>query len=110
MGREFPERPLVPIIRDGADSDRRLLLSIVVPCLNEEEVLRNTNLCLTTALERIPADFEIIYIDDGSTDSTLAILRELQSRDKRIRVVRFSRNFGHQMAITAGLNMRPVTR
>ena len=103
MGREFSERPRVPIIPDGPDSDRRLLLSIVVPCLNEEEVLRNTNLCLTTALERIPADFEIIYIDDGSTDSTLAILRELQSRDKRIRVVRFSRNFGHQMAITAGL-------
>jgi polyisoprenyl-phosphate glycosyltransferase len=103
MGREFSERPRVPIIPDGADSDRRLLLSIVVPCLNEEEVLRNTNLCLTTALEQIPADFEIIYIDDGSTDSTLAILRELQSRDKRIRVVRFSRNFGHQMAITAGL-------
>ena len=44
-----------------------------------------------------------MYIDDGSTDSTLNILRELQSHDKRIRAVRFSRNFGHQMAITAGL-------
>jgi glycosyltransferase involved in cell wall biosynthesis len=102
MSREFLERPRVPIPY-SADTDRRMLLSIVVPCLNEEEALRNTNLHLVTALDLIPADFEIVYIDDGSTDSTLEILRELQSRDKRIRVVRFSRNFGHQMAITAGL-------
>jgi dolichol-phosphate mannosyltransferase len=51
----------------------------------------------------LPQKFEIVYVDDGSTDASPEILRELQALDERIRVVRFSRNFGHQMAITAGL-------
>ena len=103
MGREFPGRPRVTTLYDSADGDRRMLLSVIIPCLNEEDALRDTNSQLVSALEQIPADFEIVYVDDGSTDSTLDILRALQSSDKRIRVVRFSRNFGHQMAITAGL-------
>lgn len=78
-------------------------ISIVVPCLNEEEMLRDTNRRLVAVLERLPQKFEILYVDDGSTDTTPEILRELQALDERIRVVRFSRNFGHQMAITAGL-------
>ena len=79
------------------------MISIVVPCLNEAEVLRDTNRRLVAVLEQLPQRFEILYVDDGSTDRTLEILRELQAGDERIRVVRFSRNFGHQMAITAGL-------
>ncbi|HEV2616971.1 MAG TPA: glycosyltransferase family 2 protein [Candidatus Acidoferrales bacterium] len=83
--------------------DPGIRLSVVVPCLNEEEVLRNTHRRLTTVLERSHLTFEIIYVDDGSTDSTPDLLRELQMQDVRVRVVRFSRNFGHQIAITAGL-------
>ena len=79
------------------------LVSVVVPCFNEQEVLRDTNQRLTAALERMRLKFEVIYVDDGSADSTPEILRELAGHDERIRVVRFSRNFGHQMAITAGL-------
>ena len=79
------------------------MISIVVPCLNEEEVLRDTNRRLVAVLEQLPLKFEILYVDDGSTDRTPEILRELQAVDERIRVIRFSRNFGHQMAITAGL-------
>jgi glycosyltransferase involved in cell wall biosynthesis len=79
------------------------MISIVVPCLNEEQVLRETNRRLVAVLEQLPQKFEILYVDDGSTDRTPEILRELQTEDQRIRVVRFSRNFGHQMAITAGL-------
>jgi glycosyltransferase involved in cell wall biosynthesis len=79
------------------------MISIVVPCLNEEEVLRGTNRRLVGVLEQLQQKFEILYVDDGSTDATPEILRELQALDERIRVVRFSRNFGHQMAITAGL-------
>jgi polyisoprenyl-phosphate glycosyltransferase len=79
------------------------IISIVVPCFNEEEVLRETNRRLVSVLEHLPQTFEILYVDDGSTDRTLDTLRELQAIDRRIRVVRFSRNFGHQMAITAGL-------
>jgi glycosyltransferase involved in cell wall biosynthesis len=79
------------------------LISIVVPCLNEQEVLRETNRRLLAVLEQLPQKFEILYVDDGSTDATPDILRELQALDERIRLVRFSRNFGHQLAITAGL-------
>src|SRR6202041_1204587 len=79
------------------------MISIVVPCLNEQEVLRETNRRLLAVLEQLPLKFEILYVDDGSTDATPDILREFQALDERIRVVRFSRNFGHQMAITAGL-------
>jgi glycosyltransferase involved in cell wall biosynthesis len=82
---------------------RPILLSVIVPCLNEEEALRGTQLRLSSTLEQIPTNFEIIYVDDGSTDATPEVLRELQAYDSRVRVVRFSRNFGHQMAITAGL-------
>jgi polyisoprenyl-phosphate glycosyltransferase len=79
------------------------MISIVVPCLNEQEVLRETNRRLLAVLEQLPLKFEILYVDDGSTDATPDILREFQALDERIRVVRFSRNFGHQLAITAGL-------
>jgi dolichol-phosphate mannosyltransferase len=71
--------------------------------MNEEEVLQETNQRLASVLEGISLDFEIVYVDDGSTDSTAELLRDLQAHDPRIRVVRFSRNFGHQIAITAGL-------
>jgi dolichol-phosphate mannosyltransferase len=80
-----------------------MLLSVVIPCMNEEEVLRETNRRLVAVLEGISLNFEVVYVDDGSTDSTPELLGELQARDPRIRVVRFSRNFGHQVAITAGL-------
>ena len=80
-----------------------MLLSVIVPCMNEEEVLLETNHHLISTLEEIPLNFEIVYVDDGSTDSTAELLRDLQAHDPRIRVVRFSRNFGHQLAITAGL-------
>jgi polyisoprenyl-phosphate glycosyltransferase len=88
--------------RTGA-GDGRPLLSVVVPCANEEEVLCETNRRLVAVLESITRNFEIIYVDDGSMDSTPDLLREMQMHDERIRVIRLSRNFGHQIAITAGL-------
>src|ERR1700719_4127160 len=103
MSREFSNRPRMTILHDIADGDRRMLLSVIVPCLNEAEALRDTNAQLVSALGQIPADFEVVYMVHASTEQTLNILRELQSHDKRIRAVRFSRNLGHQMAITAGL-------
>jgi len=84
-------------------TEGRLVLSVVVPCFNEEEIIGDANRRLRVVLEQAPLDFEIIYVDDGSSDSTPEILRRLQESDDRVRVVRFSRNFGHQMAITAGL-------
>ncbi len=87
----------------AGSTERRMLLSVVVPCANEQEVLRETNRRLVSTLGQVSLDFEIIYVDDGSTDSTIDLLRELQVQDERIRVVRLSRNFGQQIAITAGL-------
>ncbi len=79
-------------------------LSVVVPCFNEEEVVRETHRRLVGALAGISnLDFEIVYVDDGSRDSTLDILRELRTADSHVRVIALSRNFGHQIALTAGL-------
>lgn len=79
-------------------------LSVVVPCLNEEEVIEATHRRIAEALEPVPdLDFEILYVDDGSTDGTLAKLREISRNDPRARVISFSRNFGQEAAFTAGL-------
>jgi dolichol-phosphate mannosyltransferase len=81
-----------------------MLLSIVVPCYNEDAVLPELHRRLVTVLEQIKdASFELIYTDDGSNDGTPETLRQLQANDRRIRVVSLSRNFGHQIAVTAGL-------
>jgi len=83
----------------------KALLSVVVPCFNEEEVIARTHRRLTDVLATQPQiELEIIYVDDGSRDRTLAILKDLRSTDARVRVVSFSRNFGHQFAVTAGLD------
>ena len=79
-------------------------LSVIVPCYNEQPVLRETHRRLTSVLEELEElTFEIIYVDDGSGDQTPQILAELQREDERVRVLRLSRNFGHQIAVTAGL-------
>jgi polyisoprenyl-phosphate glycosyltransferase len=79
------------------------LLSIIIPCFNEEPVIRETHRSLMETLETIPGgSFELLYVDDGSDDATLNILREHQQADSRIRVIALSRNFGHQIAVTAG--------
>lgn len=81
-----------------------MLLSIVVPCFNEEAVLAETHTRLTAALQTLGlADFEVLYVDDGSRDATPQVLRRLHEHDPHVRVLRFSRNFGHQTAVSAGI-------
>ena len=79
------------------------LLSVVVPCFNEEAVIDATHERLARVLDGVGMPFEIVYVDDGSADATFTRLAAIQSRDARVRVIRLSRNFGHQMASTAGL-------
>jgi polyisoprenyl-phosphate glycosyltransferase len=80
------------------------LLSVVVPCFNEAEVMWETHGRLIGALSKLAdLEFEIIYVDDGSRDGTADAMREIQALDRRVRTLRFSRNFGHQTAVTAGL-------
>jgi dolichol-phosphate mannosyltransferase len=80
------------------------VLSVVVPCYNEQLCLRATHERLSAALAEL-ADirYEIIYVDDGSRDATADLLRELHEADPHVTVVLLSRNFGHQLAVTAGL-------
>jgi dolichol-phosphate mannosyltransferase len=79
------------------------MLSVIVPCFNEEEVIEHTNERLAAALGAITPDFEIIYVDDGSKDRTAELLHRIQSGSPQVRVIRLSRNFGHQIAVTAGV-------
>jgi dolichol-phosphate mannosyltransferase len=81
-----------------------MLLSVIVPCYNEELVLGATHERLTKVLAAVAGlEYELIYINDGSFDRTQQILNGLQLADSRVRVLRLSRNFGHQVAVTAGL-------
>lgn len=81
----------------------RGLLSIVIPCHNEEEVIESTHRRLVAALPSTGMDFEILYIDDGSRDRTLARLESIAAGDPRATVIELSRNFGQQSAMSAGL-------
>ena len=90
----------------GAEAGRgeSVLLSVVVSCHDEEAVIRETHRRLAAALEDTRGlAFEIVYVDDGSRDSTLEALRELQRADPRVRIVALSRNFGQEAAIAAGV-------
>jgi len=78
------------------------LLSVVAPMLDEEGLAAEFCSRVATSLEGFP--YEIVIVDDGSQDATAAILDDLAGRDPRIRVLHLSRPFGHQMAITAGLD------
>ncbi|WP_107668318.1 glycosyltransferase family 2 protein [Cyanothece sp. BG0011] len=81
-----------------------MLISVVVPCYNEQEVIQATHQRLVGVLDEITPQWEIIYIDDGSQDQTAQHLRTLQQKEERVKVILLSRNFGHQMAVTAGLD------
>lgn len=81
-----------------------MLLSVVIPCYNEELVLKATHERLINVLSGIPAlHYELIFVNDGSQDQTQLVLAALQMNDPNVRVLRLSRNFGHQVAVTAGL-------
>jgi glycosyltransferase involved in cell wall biosynthesis len=80
------------------------LISIVVPIYNEAETIDELCRRVRSALARI-ADYELVIVDDGSTDGSWHLLRSQVARDRRIRAARLSRNFGHQIAITAGLDL-----
>ncbi|PSM13450.1 glycosyltransferase [Stenotrophomonas maltophilia] len=83
------------------------LLSIVVPCYNEEEVLAETLRRLSETAETLEArglKVELVFVDDGSRDRTRELLRRYAASDRRVRMLGFARNFGHQLAVTAGID------
>lgn len=78
-------------------------LSVVVPAFNEELTLEPFYAALVPHLESLGCSWEIVFVNDGSRDATAEILRSLNARDSRVKVIHFSRNFGNQIALTAGL-------
>jgi len=80
-------------------------ISVVVPCFNEEETIGETLSQLQAFVARQPGYlFELIFVDDGSSDRTLELLRAVTVEDSSMRVLSFARNFGHQIAVTAGID------
>ena len=79
-------------------------LSVVVPCYNEQESIHACHAKLTEVLSALKESYEIVYVDDGSRDKTAELLGEIHAHDPHVVVVRLSRNFGHQPAVTAGLS------
>ena len=90
----------------GGGEPRRRSLSVVVPVLNEERGLEPLIARLRPVLEGLGLDWEVIFVDDGSTDGTLAKLKALHAQDPRIKAVSLSRNFGKEIAMAAGLQLR----
>jgi polyisoprenyl-phosphate glycosyltransferase len=92
-----------PPLRSPARGERHSL-SVIVPIFDEEAVLPDFHRRLASVLDGIDADAEIVYVNDGSKDRTRALLTELHGADPRVAVIDFTRNFGKEVAMSAGLD------
>ena len=81
-----------------------MTVSVVIPLYNEEENVRELHARLKTVLDALGKDYEVLFIDDGSTDSTLSLLQDIQAQDNRIVVLSLRRNFGQTAAFAAGFD------
>ena len=79
-------------------------LSVVIPVFNEEANLRALQGALSPVLQGLGKPYEVIYVDDGSTDKSLDVLQDLQAKDSHLVIVEFSRNYGQHSAIFAGFD------
>ena len=86
------------------DSNKKRMLSLVIPVFNEQEVLKDSFTRMDAAMQRTGYAYEIIYVNDGSRDHTLDQLRDLAKEHPQGKVLSFSRNFGHQLAVTCGMD------
>lgn len=77
--------------------------SVIFPVYNEEDNIRELYTRATQVLKKLTSPYELLFVNDGSTDKTPLILQDLSEKDKAVKIVNFSRNFGHQNAVTAGL-------
>jgi len=94
MGENFMEEP----------SQKSLLVSLIAPMYNEEEVIGVFFSTIESTLKNVDIDYEIVCVNDGSNDTTLAVLKAHAVRDGRIKIVDLSRNYGKELALTAGLD------
>src|SRR5262249_16297109 len=81
-----------------------MTVSVIIPCFNEEQVLPETYERISAVLSgQLGLGYELVFIDDGSSDGTRATLKGFAQMDPRVNLITFSRNFGHQPAVSAGL-------
>lgn len=80
-------------------------ISVIVPSFNEEKNVPLIYERLTSTLSQISDDYEIIFVNDCSKDNTLEVIKQLSKKDSHVKYISFSRNFGHQIAVSAGLDM-----
>ncbi len=83
---------------------QKLKVDLVIPIFNEAGVVERTHTHVCEVVDSLPYEFHFIYIDDGSNDGTADMLRKIANADPRISVLQLSRNFGHQAALTAGMD------
>ena len=81
------------------------MISVVIPIYNEEKTLPELHRRLQATLEPLGRRCEIILIDDGSRDGSFPLMKEARNRDRRVKIIRLSRNFGHQIALSAGIDL-----
>jgi glycosyltransferase involved in cell wall biosynthesis len=81
------------------------MLSVIVPCFNEEAGIEECHRRLSAVLSRMDIAYEIVYVNDGSGDATYLALAALHHADEHAVVVQLARNFGHQIAVSAGLDI-----
>ena len=86
------------------EGEGEVSLSVVVPAYNEQDVLTEFHHRLAAVLDGLPLTAEVVYVNDGSTDDTLAVLHRLRAADPRAGIIDLSRNFGKEIALTAGLD------
>lgn len=81
-----------------------MFLSVVIPVLNEQETLPELYTQLTKILKTTVGSYEIIFVNDGSQDKSMEIMMDFNKRDSKVKIIELSRNFGHQAAISAGID------
>ena len=86
------------------EANPRPRYSIVAPVFNEEQIIEELHRRVTEAMDTLDEPYELVLINDGSHDRSLELMHKLRESDPRVKIINFSRNFGHQVAITAGLD------
>lgn len=98
-----PETQDALYIRIGKNNTDKIKISMIVPCYNEEACIEKYYDAMQQVVASLPVNFEYIFVDDGSRDNTLNLIRKLAKQDGNVRYISFSRNFGKEAAMLAGL-------
>src|SRR4051794_37208908 len=92
------------MMREGRNMKTSIRYSVIIPVFNEEAVVQETYYRLTQVMKSVEEPYELLFVNDGSKDKTADIVDEISQTDGSVKLLDFSRNFGHQIAITAGMD------